>query len=114
LGGLHIKPTHEAVIIIKTLINDTGGNGGIDEEIVEGDFHISCKQQSDAMTKREGCDEFYNVFKCGQKKHDAKQKQQMIITGQHMGCTQMDIIQKTTLIHADNIFRRYVMGECSR
>ena len=65
------------------------------------------------MTDGKSGDVFYDIEKSGQEKHNTKNKKKMIISGQHMGGTNFQILKVTSLQNAlfFNFWHAVSMGE---
>jgi len=61
------------------------------------------------MADGEGGNELDDFAKARQKKHNAEQKQQMIIATQHMGGAQPDVLQIARIEYPGLVFRRHAM-----
>ena len=110
VGGISLEDALEPTEVFETLVHDAGSNDGVDEVGVRADAGQCCAKECDSVSQGEGGDELYDISKTSQKEDHPKQKQQVIVSGQHVGCAEPDILHRAAGDHRFAISRRHPMG----
>ena len=91
-------------VVVKALVNHADGNDGVHQIEVPSDLEVGRKNQGDAVPQCEHRDKFSDVLESGQKEDHTEQEQQMVISREHVACTQTHVLEVTTVKHALAVF----------
>ena len=94
----------KSTVVVKTFVNHADGDDGVNQIEVPCDFEVSGKDQRDAVPQCEHRDKFGHILEGGQEEDHTEQKQQVVISREHVAGTQAHVLEITAVKHALAVF----------